>query len=240
MGHTGAIAEQLLAEAKGRSMPDRKAWHDELAAIEEEKAANLAFGEAPEAGLATLDVVRSLSPYVEDGNLFIGDGGNVVAAAGKLLKPTEPENWLDPGPFGCLGVGPPFALAAGVVRPDEVPLVLMGDGSFGLNGFEIETMARHRMPAVFVVANDGAWSQIRVPQLMYYGEERAVATGLAQTRYDVIADGMGARGVHVTQQGALEGALEGAFRTARNERTPVVLNVEVDPRTNQGTGGYPA
>lgn len=240
VGHTGAVLEQLLAEAKGREFPDWGDWHATLAEAEAAKAEGLTFGEATGERATSLGLVHALAPYVEDGVLFIGDGGNIVATAGKVLKPTEPENWLDPGPFGCLGVGPPFALAAGVVRPGETPLVLMGDGAFGLNGFEIETLARHNMPAVFVVGNDAAWNQIRVPQIMYYGKERAVATGLAFTRYDRIAEGMGAKGVHVTSGADLEAALESAFKTAAGERVPVVLNVEVDPASNQGTGGYPA
>jgi acetolactate synthase-1/2/3 large subunit len=116
--------------------------------------------------------------------------------------------------------------------------VLEGDGSFGLNGMEIETMARNGMGAVFVVANDGAWNQIRVPQIQYYGEERTVATGLEHTPYHEVAEGMGAEGLHVREPAELADTLETAF--ARAEDVPVVVNVDLDPETNAGTGGYPA
>ncbi len=239
VGHPGAIMEQLLQEAKSREFPDWSEWY---ATIEEKEAEKMAtYRDVPDAkdGVSAITLIDHLAPFVEDGTPFIGDGGNIVASAAKVLRPTEPENWLDTGPFGCLGVGPPFAIASNVVRPDKVPLVLEGDGSFGLNGMEIETLARHGMGAVFVVANDAAWNQIRVPQLQYYGPDRAVATGLDFTRYDAIAEGMGAKGVLVREEGALEGALEEAFKAA-GDGVPAVVNVELDPETNAGTGGYPA
>lgn len=239
VGHTGAICEQLLEEAKGRSWTRREAWHETLQEKETAKMARVR--DVPEATdrVNAMDLIDALAPIVADDTLFIGDGGNIVASAAKILRPTEPENWLDTGPFGCLGVGPPFALAAGMVRPDEIPLILEGDGSFGLNGMEIETLARHEMGSVFVVANDAAWNQIRVPQLQYYGEERAITTGLEFTPYHEIAEGMGAKGLHVTDASALEDALDQAFSAAEDGQ-PAVVNVELDPNTNAGTGGYPA
>ncbi len=239
VGHPGAIADQLLAEAKGRSWSDLSGWHETVQEIEAGKAASYRETPPAEDRLSAMTLIDALAPYVEDDGLFIGDGGNIVASAAKVLRPTEPENWLDTGPFGTLGVGPPFAISANVVRPDETPLILEGDGSFGLNGMEIETLARHGMGAVFVVANDAAWAQIRVPQIQWYGPERAVATGLDYTRYDQVAEGLGAAGFHVTAEEALEDALEAAYKAA-GDGQPAVVNVELDPNTNAGTGGYPA
>jgi acetolactate synthase-1/2/3 large subunit len=238
VGHTGAICEQILDEAKGRSWGDYGDWYDTIEDKEEEKMAKVR--DVPEAtdNVGAFELVDHLAPYVEDGTPFVGDGGNIVASAAKVLRPTHPDNWLDTGPFGCLGVGPPFAMAYNLVRPDATPLVLEGDGSFGLNGMEIETMARNGMGAVFVVANDGAWNQIRVPQIQYYGEERTVATGLEHTPYHEVAEGMGAEGLHVREPAELAATLETAF--ARAEDVPVVVNVDLDPETNAGTGGYPA
>ncbi len=101
---------------------------------------------------------------------MIGDGGDVVAAVSRVLRIHRPGHWLDPGPFGCLGVGPPYALGVKAAKPDKQVVVVAGDGAFGLNGFEFETLTRLGMPAVFVIGNDAAWGEIRIPQIGLYGE----------------------------------------------------------------------
>ena len=119
--------------------------------------------------------------------------------AARVLGPERPGHWLDPGPLGCLGVGAPFALAAKKMYPDKKVLVLSGDGSFGLNGFDFETCIRFKLPVTCVVANDAAWGQIRGPQVMIFGAERAPATKLAPTRYDKVVEAFGGRGYHVEE-----------------------------------------
>ena len=49
--------------------------------------------------------------------------------------------WLDSGPFGCLGSGPGYALAAKLARPDRQVILLQGDGAFGFSGMEWDTLA---------------------------------------------------------------------------------------------------
>ena len=119
--------------------------------------------------------------------------------AARVSRPSGPGHWLDPGPLGCLGVGAPFALAAKKMYPDKKVLVLSGDGSFGLNGFDFESCIRFKLPVTCVVANDAAWGQIRGPQVMIFGAERAPATKLAPTRYDKVVEAFGGRGYHVEE-----------------------------------------
>ena len=127
---------------------------------------------------------------LDPGTIVIGDGGDVVAACSRVLRVHRPGHWLDPGPFGCLGVGPPYALGVKAARPDAQVVVIAGDGAFGLNGFEFETLVRFGLPAVFVIGNDAAWGEIRIPQRGIYGEEAEVATLLAPTRYDRLTRGL--------------------------------------------------
>ena len=49
---------------------------------------------------------------------------------------------MDPGPLGTLGVGTPFAMAAKLAQPEKEVLVLFGDGSFGLPGWDFDTRLR--------------------------------------------------------------------------------------------------
>jgi acetolactate synthase-1/2/3 large subunit len=159
-----------------------------------------------------------------------------VAVAAKTIRARLPGRWLDPGPLGTLGVGAPFAMAAKLLAPERPVCVVQGDGSFGLNGMDYETAVRFGLPMVVVVGNDAAWGQIRVPQRALYGEEHAVATRLAPTRYDRVVEALGGRGEHVDRPEDLVPALERAFASG----TVYCVDVAIDPEAaaSSGAAGY--
>jgi acetolactate synthase-1/2/3 large subunit len=174
------------------------------------------------------EIARVVSPET----IVIGDGGDVVGCASKLVPRHRSGQWLDPGPLGCLGVGPPFALAAKLLHPEQRVLLVAGDGAFGLNGMEMETAVRFGLPLTCVVGNDAGWGQIRNPQLAFFGEARAVATSLPPTRYDRLVEALGGRGALVTAPDDLAPVLARAL--AADEVWCV--NVMLDPAAYRKTG----
>jgi acetolactate synthase-1/2/3 large subunit len=129
-------------------------------------------------------------------------------------------------------VGPSFAIAAKLLRPDQRILLIAGDGAFGLNGMEVETAVRFRLPMTIVIGNDGGWGQIRNPQLSFFGAERAVGTSLPFTRYDRMVEALGGQGIHVSEPGDLRRALERALGSGE----VVCINVVLDPAAYRRTG----
>jgi acetolactate synthase-1/2/3 large subunit len=162
--------------------------------------------------------------------VVIGDGGDVVAAVSRVLRVHRPGRWLDPGPFGCLGVGPPYAFGVKVAEPDAQVVVVAGDGAFGLNGLEFETLTRFGLPVVFVIGNDAAWGEIRIPQIGIYGADAEFATRLAPSRYDRLVEAFGGHGEHVEHPGELRPALERALASGE----PAIVNVMLDPDAMAG------
>jgi acetolactate synthase-1/2/3 large subunit len=179
-----------------------------------------------------LDTVASRAGDVT----WVADGGNVVAVAAKVIRVPGPGRWLDPGPLGTLGVGAPFAIAAKLLAPERPVCVIQGDGSFGLNGMDFETAVRFGLPMVIVVGNDAAWGQIRIPQRGLYGEDHAIATSLAPTRYDRVVEALGGKGEHVDDPADLVPALERAFASS----TVYCVDVAIDPEAaaTSGAAGY--
>ena len=167
---------------------------------------------------------------LDPGTIVIGDGGDVVAAVSRVLRIHRPGHWLDPGPFGCLGVGPPYALGVKAARPDAQVVVVAGDGAFGLNGFEFETLTRFRLPAVFVIGNDAGWGEIRIPQRGIYGDGAEVAVDLAPSRYDLLTEAFGGHGEHVERPDELAPSLERALAAGE----PAIVNVMLDPNAMAG------
>jgi acetolactate synthase-1/2/3 large subunit len=167
---------------------------------------------------------HEIAAVVDAQTTVVGDGGDVVGCASKIVELERPGQWLDPGPFGCLGVGPPFAIAAKLLDPARRVLLIAGDGAFGLNGMEMETAVRFKLPMTVVIGNDGGWGQIRNPQLSFFGGERAVGTSLPFTRFDQMVEALGGKGVHVTEPTQLRPALEKALGSGEVSCVNVVLD----------------
>jgi acetolactate synthase-1/2/3 large subunit len=209
---------------------DHTTWRDQL--IEREKELESAFAEnlnSDEVPIDPLRLCREIRDFVADKDvILIGDGGDIVAQASKVL-PVPAENcWMDPGPLGTLGVGMPFALAAQLARPDKRVLIIYGDGSFGLNGFEYDTAVRFDLPIVGIVGVDGVWGQMIRPQAAIYGANRVVATKLNFTRYDKIVEAMGGYGEYCERPEEIGPALERAFASGKPALVNVVMRQDIE------------
>ena len=227
VGLVGNVGLNLDALNKaGGAVLDFSAWSDELRTVEAEAeealAAQLTSDEVP---IDPLRLCKEIADFVDTDPrmVIIGDGGDIVAQASKVLKVPPRGTWMDPGPLGTLGVGMPFALAAQLANPDRKVLIVYGDGSFGLNGMEFDTAVRFGLPIVGIVGNDAAWGQMMRPQAGLYGSDRLVATELAYTRYDQVVEALGGHGEHVTKPDEIAPALERAFASGR----PALVNVEM-------------
>ena len=225
LGDAKSILGQLAAAASEGG--DRtRAWVEELRAAEVKAHDKLATYAASDARpINHYRLARAIAEAIDDDTIVIGDGGDCVALGAKLLPRNKPGTWMDPGPLGCLGIGAPFAIAAKKLNPNAKVLVLSGDGSFGLNGFDFETCVRWNLPVCVVVANDAAWGQIRGPQVMIFGAARSPATKLAPTRYDQVVAAFGGKGYHVEDPAELTATIKAALA----EPTVTCINVPVDP-----------
>lgn len=226
-----AAALAILADAVRSPARDREAWLEQLRAAErawwDEHRGEIESEAAP---IHHYRLAAELDRVLDPGTVVVGDGGDVVAAVSRVLRVRRPGHWLDPGPFGCLGVGPPYALGVKAAWPNTQVVVVAGDGAFGLNGFEFETLTRFGLPAVFVIGNDGAWGEIRVPQVGLYGPDAEVATRLAPTPYHRLCDVFGGHPEHVERPAELAPALERALASGE----PAIVNVMLDPDAMAG------
>ena len=156
--------------------------------------------------------------------VVIGDGGDFVSFAGRYVEPARPGSWLDPGPYGCLGTGLGYAIAARLARPDAQVVLLLGDGAAGLSLMDVDTLVRHRLPVAIVCGNNGAWGLEKHPMRSFYGYD--VAADLQPgCRYDEVVRALGGAGELVGSPGAIAPALRRAFDAG----VPYLVNVVTDP-----------
>jgi acetolactate synthase I/II/III large subunit len=231
VGNLGATLRSMLDVMADEDVKlDFGAHRDRLRTREDELEAELgAQLGSDEVPIDPLRLCREIADMIDDDMIVIGDGGDIVAQASKVIRVPKNGAWMDPGPLGTLGVGMPFAIAAQLAHPDKRVVIVYGDGSFGLNGFEYDTAIRFGLPIVGIVGNDAAWGQMMRPQAMVYGEDRLVATELARTRYDRIVEAMGGHGEHVTEPDQIRPAIERALASGK----AACVNVEI--RQDRGT-----
>ncbi|MCA9521567.1 MAG: acetolactate synthase [Myxococcales bacterium] len=224
VGDTGLLLEALV-DGLGDLDPARlDEWRAQIQADEAKQWDSM----RSEIGKASdppnpLRVCDAVNRFVRPGDIVVGDGGDFIGTAAYVVKPYGLGSWMDPGPLGTLGVGPGYAMAAKLLRPEARVILLLGDGTFGLSGMEFEALARQNIPVVGIVGNDAGWTQILRGQKQIYGEKRVVATTLDFTRYDKIVEACGGHGEWVETDAELVPALERAFASQK----PSLVNIKI-------------
>ena len=216
--------EAMLAAAGNRATSVDAAWVNGLRAKHAARVAKhrLAMASAPDdaAGRMHPDrLLAALQDRLRDDSILITDGGDFLSFCRVGLSASTV---LDPGSFGCIGVGVPFGIAAALAFPDRNVIVATGDGAFGFNAIEIDTAVRHRAPLVIVVANNGAW-QIEVhDQQTTHG--KVFGTKLQSADHAAMARAFGMHGERVDKAEDLGAALDRAFR-----HRPALVDVIISP-----------
>jgi acetolactate synthase I/II/III large subunit len=223
-GGISATLEGAVAAAGAKAL-DSEEWIAQLRADETERRegerAEMSDDRCP---LHPMRLYAELGKVLDRDAIVIGDGGDYVSYAGRVIDSYQPGCWLDPGPFGCLGTGPGYALAAKLAHPDRQVVMLVGDGAFGFAGMEFDTLARHGVNVVGVMGNNGIWALEKHPMEFLYGY--SVAADLRPgTRYDQVVEALGCHGELVERPADVGPAIERALASGR----PALVNVLTDP-----------
>ncbi len=198
-------------------------WAAEIGRLEADKqAAADAEADADDRPVMPQRFARDVAEFFGRDAIVAVDGGDIVSTTAKWLQVSTPGHVLDPGPFGTLGTGAPFAIAAKVAFPDAVVGIVYGDGGFGFNGMEYDTMVRLGLPIIGVIGNDGVWNNIKTFHRAFY-PDRLVATDLGVRRYDQMVTGLGGHGEFVDRPEEIRPALERALASG----LPSLVNVHL-------------
>ncbi len=225
IGDAALFLEQLTGRMGGAAMR-WKDWRAALSARDEAREAEIDRQAAAEDEFVNpIGLLRAIDRAAGGNAIFVADGGDFVATASYILRPRGPFSWLDPGPFGTLGVGAGFALGAAMSRPDAEIWIIFGDGACGYSLAEFDTFARHGVPVIAVVGNDAGWTQIAREQVKVLGDD--VGTVLARSAYHEAAAGFGAEGILLKSNAGIPDALARA-RAAAKAGKPVLLNAWLD------------
>lgn len=227
--HIGVVADPMtvvaqlvdLGDAIGRL--DLPIWTKEIMDLEAERsAAALSESKDDSSPVMPQRFAREVAEFFGANSIVAVDGGDIVSTTARWLQVSHPGHVLDPGPFGTLGTGAPYAIAAAVTHPDKTVGIVFGDGGFGFNGMEYDTMVRLGLPIIGVMGNDGVWSNIKTFHRMAY-PDRLVATDLGIRPYHEMVKGLGGHGEFVEDPAEIRPALE----RARESGLPSLINVHI-------------
>jgi len=230
-----AVLQRLVELEAKPSAPDT-AWQNELKSANVAKTSTTkAHPPGSDGRMHPLTLIAAINRLVDSETVCIVDGGDILSFARVGLRA---RTYLDLGPFGCLGSGAPYAVAASMTYPERRVIALIGDGSFGFGALEVETAVRSGARALFIVANNDAWNIERQDQLLKYPDQE-LGTTLTPCRYDLLAKSLGAYGERVERAEDLAAAFERGL-----ENLPAVIDVAVtrdavSPDTKSGLANVP-
>lgn len=237
-GDLGLVLDAVVEAVQRRSGAARPDWSTWATTLREKAdathAADLQLLGASADPVHHARIYGELLPRLAEDAVVIGDGGDFVSYAGKFIEPARSGNWLDPGPFGCLGAGLGAAIAARIARPSSQVVLLLGDGAAGFSLIDVDTLVRHRLPVVMVMGNNGAWGLEKGPMQMLYGYD-VIADLAPRTRYDEVVKALGGAGEMVTDPAQIGPALDRAFASGVPYLVNVITDVEaMYPRSTFG------
>ena len=168
-----------------------------------------------------LRVCEAFQPFLDDGAVFVSDGGEF----GQWVQAgLEAQYRLINGPAGSIGSAIPMGLAAKLAHPQRPVFVFLGDGTFGYHAMEFDTALRYHLPIITVVGNDARWNAEHQLQIQNYGEDRTVGCDLLLSRYDKMIEALGGHGAFVQQPDDLTPAIERALASG----LPACINVAIE------------
>ncbi len=217
------VAVQLASVADRYARAETPGWTKEVMDEEESRQASAeAEAASDDSPIQPQRFGREVGAFFGAESIVAVDGGDIVSTTARWLQVSTPGHVLDPGPFGTLGTGVPYAIAAKVAYPDKLVGIVFGDGAFGFNGFEYDTLVRLDLPVVGVLGNDGMWNNIRTFHRAMF-PDRPVASELGRRPYHAVVNALGGHGELVEDPADLTPALE----RARASGKPSLVDVHL-------------
>jgi thiamine pyrophosphate-dependent acetolactate synthase large subunit-like protein len=226
VGDCKSVLQQLIDAVDGKTAERFQGWRQKLADGEEAKRTRAGGNYPTDGDIHPLRLCEEIKNFQKRDAILCVDGQEILNYGRQSIPTFTPGHRLNSGPFGTMGVGLPFAVGAKTAKPNNQVICLHGDGSFGQNAMELDTAVRHKLPLLCVISLNGGWTAD--PQRNKPGRD------LGYTRYDIMAQGLGAYGEYVEKPEEIRPALERAQKKV-DEGMVALVNVKTDYRARATT-----
>jgi acetolactate synthase-1/2/3 large subunit len=227
-----AATAQLLEAARNRPWKEPAEWVAMLRETRCDQAARVQrMAVSTQPGVHPARIALEVENLLDEQSILAFDGGDFSSWARYCMTARRSGGWLASTVLGHLGVGLPYAIGAKMAFPEAKAVVMTGDGALGFSAMEMETAVRYGIPVVIVVANDAAFGVEVYYQQKWFGPDRVVGTELTNTRWDLLAESLGAHGEYVDAPEQLRPALERAFASGKPACVNVISQRTPSPQT---------
>src|SRR3984893_16595347 len=223
VGDRRSVLQQLIDGVDGKVAERFEGWRKKLA---EGEAAKRSPNYETDGDIHPLRLCEEIKNFMDRNAILSVDGQEILNFGRQSIPTFAPGHRLNSGPFGTMGVGLPFAVGAKAAKPECQVICLHGDGSFGQNAMELDTAVRHKLPLLCIISLNGGWTADP--------ERHKPGRDLGYTRYDIMAQGLGAYGEYVEQPEEIRPALERAQKKV-DEGMVALVNVKTDYRARATT-----
>ncbi|MEO1428863.1 MAG: scytonemin biosynthesis protein ScyA [Cyanobacteria bacterium J06633_8] len=168
-------------------------------------------------------LMEAIQKVIVDGTdaVVMAECGNSFTWSTNLLRFSQANRYRVSTGVGAMGHAVTGVVGAAQAR-DGIAVAIVGDGAMLMNN-EISTAVKYQIPAIWIVLNDARYN------MCHQGMKMLGMTGadaiLPETDFEMIARGMGAKGIRVTKESEITAALE----TAIAANGPMIIDVLIDP-----------
>ncbi|KAI1952584.1 hypothetical protein LOZ57_000662 [Ophidiomyces ophidiicola] len=278
VGDIDLVAKQLLSALSDWRVTLAESYLSLLAAStakNRSKMLDKALKQTPVDGLLTFHrtfhiiktTLNTISPPELGGIVYVSEGANTMDISRSVFELEYPRQRLDAGTYATMGVGLGYIAAAHAAfnlssaskgstnSPPKKIVAFEGDSAFGFSAMEVETLARHQIPAlIFVVNNSGVyhgdaineadWRELQKDTIADKTKidanqdtpNSALKKGLRSTsllyntRYEYLSTMCGGNGFLVRTEKELESATKSGFL---EKEKVTIINVIIEPGIGQ-------
>ena len=200
-GDVKKTLQKLLPLLSKQEHPD---WQAQIAQFTEFEQQNLDSRE----GLTPYNIMNAVNAVLTEDTPVVTDVGQHQMWAAQHLEFQRPRQFISSGGLGTMGFGMGAAIGTQMATKAH-PILITGDGSFGMNLTEMATAAANHVPMVILLLNNRVLGMVRQMQTLWC-DKRYSNTDLADrgTDFVTVAQGFGLKATRVSSLEELTKALE--------------------------------
>ena len=208
--------QKLLPLIKEVKNPE---WQEKIAKL---RALEKENGDSRD-GMTPKNALILLNKYIGENTPVATDVGQHQMWAAQTLRFKKSRRFISSGGLGTMGFGMGAAIGAAYAT-GEKPVLVTGDGSFGMNLNELATAVTYRVPMVILLFNNGVLGMVRQWQTLFYDKHYSNTVLDRKTDYVALAEAFGAIAERVDTLEGLDKALSNAFASDM----PYLIDCRID------------